>query len=307
MFAPTKVWRRWHRRINLNQKRYAVCAALAASAVPSLVSARGHRIDRVPEIPLVVSKRSTDVLEKTKLAMKLLKKLAVHHDLMKVKRTKKIRPGKGKMRNRRYKKRKGVLVIYNRRSKLIRAMRNIPGVEFCSVTKLNLLQLAPGGHVGRFVLWVSDAFARLDSIFGTYQKLGKEKFGYRIPRPLLSLPDVGRLIHSEEIQSSLRPKKRALKYPRHKKNPLTNKAFMLKLNPYSIVTRRQGVLRSRRGHARNTGRHSRIKAFHRAARMAKRLGKWKELPKPTDFRLNFKKSRRKYPRADKFKKILLKP
>ena len=23
MFAPTKVWRRWHRKINLNQKRYA--------------------------------------------------------------------------------------------------------------------------------------------------------------------------------------------------------------------------------------------------------------------------------------------
>merc|ERR1712149_93437 len=32
MFAPTKVWRRWHRRVNLNQKRMAVCSALAASA-----------------------------------------------------------------------------------------------------------------------------------------------------------------------------------------------------------------------------------------------------------------------------------
>jgi large subunit ribosomal protein L4e len=47
MFAPTKTWRRWHRKINLNQKRYAVVSALAASALPSLVLARGHRIEEV--------------------------------------------------------------------------------------------------------------------------------------------------------------------------------------------------------------------------------------------------------------------
>jgi large subunit ribosomal protein L4e len=55
MFAPTKTWRRWHRKINVNQRRYAVASALAASALPALVMARGHRIDEVPEIPLVVA------------------------------------------------------------------------------------------------------------------------------------------------------------------------------------------------------------------------------------------------------------
>jgi len=54
MFAPTRTWRRWHRRVNLNQKRYAVASALAASALPSLVLARGHKIENVPEIPLVI-------------------------------------------------------------------------------------------------------------------------------------------------------------------------------------------------------------------------------------------------------------
>ncbi len=42
MFAPTKTWRRWHRRINVNQKRYAICSALAASALPALVMAKGE-------------------------------------------------------------------------------------------------------------------------------------------------------------------------------------------------------------------------------------------------------------------------
>lgn len=41
------MWRRWHRKVNINQKRYAVCSALAASALPSLVLARGHRIEQV--------------------------------------------------------------------------------------------------------------------------------------------------------------------------------------------------------------------------------------------------------------------
>lgn len=57
MFSPTKVWRRWHRKININQKRYAVVSALAASALPSLVMARGHKIEKVehnqllPQLP----------------------------------------------------------------------------------------------------------------------------------------------------------------------------------------------------------------------------------------------------------------
>jgi large subunit ribosomal protein L4e len=42
MFAPTKPWRRWHRRININLKRYAVVSAIAASGVPALVQARGN-------------------------------------------------------------------------------------------------------------------------------------------------------------------------------------------------------------------------------------------------------------------------
>lgn len=42
MFAPTKIWRRWHRKINVNQKRYALCSAVAASGIPSLVMSKGE-------------------------------------------------------------------------------------------------------------------------------------------------------------------------------------------------------------------------------------------------------------------------
>lgn len=54
--------------------RYAVASALAASAVPSLVLARGHRIEEVPEIPLVVDD-GAQTLTKTRKALDLLQRL----------------------------------------------------------------------------------------------------------------------------------------------------------------------------------------------------------------------------------------
>lgn len=41
MFAPTKTWRRWHRKINVNQRRYAICSAIAATGIPALVMSKG--------------------------------------------------------------------------------------------------------------------------------------------------------------------------------------------------------------------------------------------------------------------------
>jgi large subunit ribosomal protein L4e len=54
MFAPLKIWRKWHRRVNITQRRHAVASALAASAVAPLVLARGHHVQNVPELPLVL-------------------------------------------------------------------------------------------------------------------------------------------------------------------------------------------------------------------------------------------------------------
>ncbi|MCP6198867.1 50S ribosomal protein L4, partial [Klebsiella pneumoniae] len=64
------------------------------------------------------------------------------------------------MRNRRRIQRKGPLIIFNKDQGLTRAFRNIPGVELLNVNKLNLLKLAPGGHLGRFVIWTQSAFGR---------------------------------------------------------------------------------------------------------------------------------------------------
>jgi large subunit ribosomal protein L4e len=207
-----------------------------------LVQARGHKIDRVPEVPLVVSNKAVNNISKTKEAVQLLKKIGAFDDVEKVKASHKLRRGKGKMRNRRYVKRRGPLVIYGRRTPLIRALRNIPGIELVCVSRLNLLQLAPGGHLGRFVIWTKDAFLRLDSVFGTQDKKSSQKKGFRVPRAEMTNSDLTRIINSDEIQSVLRPKHRRPVRPNRKKNPLRNLNALVKLNPYAKTVRRRALL-----------------------------------------------------------------
>ncbi|XP_021800193.1 60S ribosomal protein L4-like [Prunus avium] len=242
MFAPTKIWRRWHRKINVNQKRYAIVSAIAASAVPSLVLARGHKIETVPELPLVVSD-SAEGVEKTSAALKLLKQIGAYADAEKAKDSHAIRPGKGKMRNRRYINRKGPLIVYGTEgAKLVKAFRNIPGVDIINVERLNLLKLAPGGHLGRFVIWTKSAFEKLDSIYGSFDKVSEKKKGYVLPRSKMVNADLARIINSDEVQSVVRPIKKEFKRAPLKKNPLKNLNTLLKLNPYAKTARRMALL-----------------------------------------------------------------
>ncbi|KAI8975458.1 ribosomal protein L4 domain-containing protein [Mycotypha africana] len=245
MFAPTKTWRKWHVKTNLNQKRFATASALAASALPSLVMARGHRIEKIEEIPLVVSD-SVEKLTKTKEAVALLKSLNAYADVAKVANSRKLRAGQGKLRNRRHKQRRGPLVVYNEDNGLVQAFRNLPGLELVNVRRLNLLQLAPGGHLGRFIIWTQSAFSLLDELYGTYDSPSSMKKGYMLPDNIMTNPDVARLINSDEIQSVVRPAgNKVHKRPfTQKKNPLKNQGVMNRLNPYAQVLRRAEILKA---------------------------------------------------------------
>ena len=238
MFNPTTVWRRLHRKVNLNQRRHAVASAVAASAVPSLVLARGHRINQVPEIPLVVDSLQ---VSKTKELLKILNMLGCEDELSTIVENKKIRPGVGKARNRKFKVKKGPLIIYDNGSVNVKkAARNIPGVEVCHVERLNLLQLCPGGHLGRFVIWTKDAFEKLNSIFGNRTNPGVEKKGYILERPMLTNANIARIINSDDIQSVVKKiETKKVLHDKQKKNPLTNKVKMHYLNPYKKELREE--------------------------------------------------------------------
>jgi large subunit ribosomal protein L4e len=233
MFAPTKIWRKWHKKISVNQRRYAVSSALAASALPSLVMARGHRVENVPEFPLVLSDTVIRI-QKTKEAKAVLTKCGAWADVEKSDASKKIRRGVGKSRNRRYTQRRGPLIVYDVSEGLDKAFRNLPGVEVALVDSLSLLDLAPGGHLGRFIIWTKGAFEKLDSLFGTYEESAKFKSGFNLPRSMMSNADLTRIINSDEIQSVLKPAALtgATTLLPKKTNPLKNVAAKIALNPY---------------------------------------------------------------------------
>jgi large subunit ribosomal protein L4e len=253
MFAPTKVWRKWHQKINLGQKRFATASAIAASSSAALLLARGHHISAIPEVPLVVSSTAFGggAIRKTSAAVGLLHAVGAGPDMEKVRASRKLRAGKGKLRGRRHKQRRGPLVVFDPEKdgkELGRAFRNIPGVESCSVYALNLLQLAPGGHLGRFVIWTSSAFAALDSIYGSTTEPSELKRDFLLPSNVVAQPDINKLINSSEVQSVLRPVKGGAITKRgtvQKKNPLLNKQVLLRLNPYAAVYSKDGI-----GHAK---------------------------------------------------------
>merc|ERR1712242_373952 len=170
MFNPNKTWRRWYRKVNVTQRRYATCSAIAATALPASAMAKGHRVEQVPEFPLVLDD-SVEALTKTK----------AWADIERVKASRRFRAGRGKMRNRRRVQKRGPLVVYAKDDGITLAFRNIPGVTLLPVDKLNLLKLAPGGHVGRFTIWTASAFKALDTVFSSASKKG-----FNMPRPIMA-------------------------------------------------------------------------------------------------------------------------
>jgi len=175
-----------------------------------------------------------------------LKAIKAYRDVERARDSRKLRAGVGKSRNRRYVQRRGPLVVYNEDKGITQAFRNLPGVELCQVDRLNLLQLAPGGHVGRFVVWTAAALRRLESNWGTVSRESSQKSGYTLPRPIMLQSDLSRLINSDEIQSKVRPAIKQIKRARTKKNPLTNLGAMVTLNPYALALRRSEILTSTR-------------------------------------------------------------
>jgi large subunit ribosomal protein L4e len=148
---PPSVAKVFVEKINKKEKQKAIRSAIAATANPDLVKARGHRFDAT--LPLIVEDTFDD-LASTRQIAEVLAALNVWQDVEKAKRGKHVRAGKGKRRGRRYKNKKSVLIIS---TKPALAARNLPGVDATTVDKLNVELLAPGTHAGRLAIWTQSA------------------------------------------------------------------------------------------------------------------------------------------------------
>lgn len=161
---PPKVEKVIRKEINKKERRLAIRSAIAATAVKELVAERGHVVDEVKNFPLVVDDALED-LERTRDVREVFKNLGLWPDVERASE-RKVRAGKGKMRGRRLKKRKGPLIVVSKDGGIFKAARNLPGVDVVLVKDLNAELLAPGTHPGRLTVWTKSAFTALDELFG---------------------------------------------------------------------------------------------------------------------------------------------
>ena len=146
-------------RINDKERRKAVAAAIAATADVALVRARGHRFE-AKRLPLVVEARFEELVKAREVAA-VLTALNVYGDVEKAKARKKVRPGRGKTRGRKYKRAKSLLIVTEKPAKVYKAARNLEGVDVVEVLNLNAELLAPGTLPGRLTLWTEGALNAL--------------------------------------------------------------------------------------------------------------------------------------------------
>src|SRR3989344_1321533 len=156
---PAKPEKDFSLKINKKERRKAIRSAIAATAIQIFVSPR-HKLPK--SIPIIIENKF-ESFEKTKQVKDLLLKLGFEDELNRV-NSKKVRPGKGKNRNRKYSLKRGPLIVFSNPCLLEKASRNLMGIESVSVEKLNAELLAPGAVPGRLVLWSEAAIERLGKI-----------------------------------------------------------------------------------------------------------------------------------------------
>lgn len=150
---PPKSEKDLGKKMNKKERAKARRSALAATAVEDLIKERGHKIANDDlNFPIIVEKGIEEV-SKTQEAVEFLKKLDIYSDIERAHEGKKIRAGKGKMRDRRYKRPVSLLVVLPDDCDGVNAFSNLAGVTVKTPEKLTIDDLAPGGNPGRLTLF----------------------------------------------------------------------------------------------------------------------------------------------------------
>jgi len=162
---PPEAKKKIRKKIPRKEMQLALRSAVAATGSKETVASRGHMVEDVPDFPLVVVDEIQSV-KRTKDMEEALMNLGVWPDIFRVKESRKVRAGKGKMRGRKMKQAVGPLLVITKNEGVAEAARNLPGIEVASVENLNAELLAPGTHPGRLTVWTSSAFEKVEKVFG---------------------------------------------------------------------------------------------------------------------------------------------
>ncbi|MDG6220802.1 MAG: 50S ribosomal protein L4 [Candidatus Thermoplasmatota archaeon] len=162
---PPLVTKDYTKKINRKEAKLARMCAAAATASTELVASRGHKFSQDLQLPIVVENKIVE-MGSTKTAIAMLSEMGVADDLARAKNGKHVRAGRGKMRGRKYKQPKSILLVIapgedGKTAGKAKGFRNLSGVDVVSVKSLGTSHLAPGGDVGRLVLYTEDAIEEM--------------------------------------------------------------------------------------------------------------------------------------------------
>jgi len=157
------------KRIPKKEKRLALFSAIAATASRETVAKRGHAIEDILEIPLIVTD-DFESLKRTKEVEETLIHLGILSEIYRVRESRNTRAGKGKSRGRKMKQATGPLLVVAENRGIVEAAENIPGVDVVIVKNLNAELLAPGTHLGRLTVWTNSAIGKLNELYGEGEK-----------------------------------------------------------------------------------------------------------------------------------------
>ena len=166
-----KVDKDWTQKLNSKQRAAARDSAIAASADPDIVAARGHRFDEGTNFPIIIdgyveSRQGSDekydveslpLQYSTRKFIAMMEGIGLGEDLTRAKSGKTIRAGKGTMRGRKTRTPKSILLVVSNRDGLHKAASNVPGVDVVVAKDLCAEDLAPGGDPGRLTVWTKQA------------------------------------------------------------------------------------------------------------------------------------------------------
>ncbi len=138
--------------VNKKERWLATASAVAATSLKDIVAARGHKVDKIPSLPLIVSEE-VETIRRLRDLKPVLTNLGLMDDILRAQDGVKRRSGKPRMRGRTKRVPKGPLFVVSAKKGLEKAVANLPGVDCVLAKDLSILQLAPGGQAGRLVVW----------------------------------------------------------------------------------------------------------------------------------------------------------
>jgi len=146
-------------KINEKEHKKALRSAIAATSKREFVEARGHILNGVKELPLIIENKFEE-LKKTREVLNCLRALGLSSELQRAEKRDK-RSGVRERRKGGYRTPRTVLIVVSADKSIIKAANNLPGVDVRTVRDLDASSLAPGTKAGRLTVWSKGAIEEL--------------------------------------------------------------------------------------------------------------------------------------------------